>query len=67
MFTGWFSLFSYTTRGHLSRGGTANSGLIPLTSIINPENAPKMPISQSDGSNFSADVSSSQVTLVDKH
>lgn len=38
---GVLSLFSYITQNSQPRGGTAYSGLGPLTSVINQENAPQ--------------------------
>lgn len=35
------SYLSYTSQDYMSRGGAVHSGLVPFTSIINQENAPK--------------------------
>lgn len=49
----------------LPRSGTTHNGLNPPTIMINQENAPiDLPTRQSDGSNSSVEISSSQVTLV---
>jgi hypothetical protein len=52
------SLLSYTTWEHVSRGGTTYSELGSPLAIINQENFPK---SQTDASNFSLEVHSSQM------
>lgn len=51
----------YTAQKHLTGSGTTHSGLCPPTSIINQENG--LP-GYSDGSIFSINVPSSQMTLV---
>lgn len=49
--------------GSLPRGGATHSGLGPPISNINQENAPDLPLGQSDGGNSSAGCLSSQVDL----
>ena len=37
---GWLSLLSYTTQGHLPRGGTAHSELAPQAPVTNQGDLP---------------------------
>lgn len=39
-FHGLLSLLYYTDQDHMPKGGATHSGLCPLVSIINQENAP---------------------------
>lgn len=64
----WLSQLTFLHKpGHLLKGGTARNGLgspTTSTSVINRENVPHCPVGRSDGGSSSAEVSSSQVTML---
>lgn len=60
---GPLSLFSYTTRNHLHRGGTAHCGLGPLYQSLIRKMPHRVPVSRLVGGIFSVEVPSSQMTL----
>lgn len=50
------SLHSYVTQGQLPRGHTTNSGLVPLTSVINQESTLMLACRQTEGGILSTEI-----------
>lgn len=65
LLTSLLSLNPYTTQDHLSRGSATHRGQGPPTPFVNQENASQATCLQGqlDGSRFSLEVPSSQITL----